>query len=378
MGGDDIYMRGALVMARRGLGRVAPNPSVGCVIVREGVIVARARTGDGGRPHAEERALAAAGSAAYGASVYVTLEPCAHRRSLGMGCAAMLAAAGIGRCVIAQEDPDPRTRGLGAACLRAAGIEVVSGLCSELAASINWAWRVVQERGRPLVTLKLAASLDGRIAYGDRRRRAISGAESWPAAQVVRLRHDAVLVGSGTVLRDDPRLNVRLRGLSAPQVQPLRIILDRRLRLPLDSALVAQGAGTLVIADEERIAACGAQYRARGVSVLAWPRAALAGDQSAGKEKNRRDSSLALLLSELRARGVTRLLVEGGARVAASFLRAGLVDQLEWLRGPLLLGDRALAATAGLRWSALRVQLEKMSCMRLGDDVWERYRLHWI
>ncbi|HQT72519.1 MAG TPA: bifunctional diaminohydroxyphosphoribosylaminopyrimidine deaminase/5-amino-6-(5-phosphoribosylamino)uracil reductase RibD, partial [Acidiphilium sp.] len=209
---DDLApMRSALALARRGLGETAPNPSVGCVILRDGVVVGRGRTAPGGRPHAETEALAMAGEAARGATAYVTLEPCAHHGRTPP-CADALIAAGIARVVIAMADPDPRTDGAGIARLRAAGIEVVEGVGAAEAAEINAGFTLRLRAGRPLVTLKLATSLDGQIATRTGESQWITGAAARQLGHALRGTHDAVMVGVGTVLADDPELTCRIEG----------------------------------------------------------------------------------------------------------------------------------------------------------------------
>jgi diaminohydroxyphosphoribosylaminopyrimidine deaminase/5-amino-6-(5-phosphoribosylamino)uracil reductase len=223
-------MRAALALARRGLGRVAPNPAVGCVLVKDGRVVGRGWTQAGGRPHAETEALARAGEAARGATAYVTLEPCSHHGKTPP-CAESLIAAGISRSVVALEDPDPRVSGSGLTLLREAGIAVDTGLLAEAAAEVNAGYLMRTRTGRPLVTLKLATTLDGRIATRAGESRWITGPLARARAHLLRAESDAVLVGSGTAVTDNPRLDVRLPGLEGRS--PLRVLLDGRLRLPL-------------------------------------------------------------------------------------------------------------------------------------------------
>src|SRR5215475_2950035 len=233
---DAGHMAAALDLARRGLGRVWPNPAVGCVLVRQGRVVGRGWTQPGGRPHAETEALHRAGAAAKGATAYVTLEPCSHHGRTPP-CADALIAAGIARAVVAMEDPDPRVSGAGLARLREAGIKVDLGLGESEAGEINAGFFLRIRERRPLITLKLAMTLDGRIATRSGESRWITGEAARARAHLLRAQHDAVMVGSGTVLADDPLLNVRLPGLG--RQSPLRIVLDGRMRLSLTSALVA-------------------------------------------------------------------------------------------------------------------------------------------
>src|SRR5947207_3648663 len=229
-------MRAALALGRRGLGTVWPNPAVGCVIAKEGRVVGRGWTQPGGRPHAETEALARAGEAARGATLYVTLEPCCHWGRTPP-CADALIAAGLRRVVVALEDPDPRVAGGGLARLRAAGIGVEVGLGAAEAAEINAGFVNRVRLGRPLVTLKLATSLDGRIATASGESRWITGPAARERAHLLRATHDAILVGTDTVLADNPQLTCRLPGLAGHS--PLRVVLDRQLRIPPSARLLA-------------------------------------------------------------------------------------------------------------------------------------------
>ena len=357
-------MRAALSLARRGLGNVWPNPAVGCVVAREGRVVGRGWTQPGGRPHAEAEALARAGAAAQGATAYVTLEPCSHWGRTPP-CADALIAAGVGRVVAAVEDPDPRVAGGGLARLRAAGIAVEAGLCAAQAAEINAGFFQRVRLGRPLVTLKLATSLDGRIATSSGESRWITGPPARERAHLLRATHDAILVGTGTVIADDPQLTCRLPGLS--HRSPVRVALDRQLCIPLGARLVAEARHiptwiiTLRNADQARQHA----LRDAGVEIIAAEPDAV-GHIDLG-------TSLALLGT----RGLTRLLVEGGGRLAASLLRAGLVDRLVWLHAPLLLGGDGVPAIAalGLDHLADAPGFERVSSEIVGNDVMSTFRL---
>ena len=246
-------MRAALTLARRGLGLTAPNPAVGCILVNENRAVGRGWTRPGGRPHAETEALGRAGSAAAGATAYVTLEPCSHHGQTPP-CADALIEAGIARCVVASEDADARVSGEGLAKLRAAGVEVADGVLAEEAATLNRGHLLSRRDGRPLVTLKLATTLDGRIATAGGESRWITGPEARARGHMLRAEHDAVMVGSETALLDDPELSVRLPGLE--DRKPLRVVLDRRLRLPAGHRLVtgAETHPTLVLTLEGQVA----------------------------------------------------------------------------------------------------------------------------
>jgi len=360
---DAAWMSAALVLAARGLGRVAPNPAVGCVLVCDGHAVGRGWTQPGGRPHAEAEALARAGGAARGACAYVTLEPCAHHGRTPP-CAEALAEAGIARCVVALEDPDPRVAGAGLARLRAAGIEVDAGIGAEAARTLNEGYLLRQSRGRPLIALKLASSLDGRIATHGGESRWVTGEAARARAHMLRAQHDAVLVGSNTAVADNPRLDVRLDGLEA--ASPLRIVVDGRLRLPLTHHLVAAARDrpTLLItrrgADADRRRA----FETAGVEVIA---VATDGDGRL---------SLAEAFAALGRRGLTRVLVEGGGHLAAGLLRADLVDRLVWFRAATILGGDGLPAVAGfgLERLAEAPRFRRAAVEALGNDVVETYR----
>lgn len=355
-------MGAALVLAGRGLGRAAPNPAVGCVIVKDGRVVGRGWTQPGGRPHAEAEALARAGEAARGACAYVTLEPCAHH-GRAAPCAEALIAAGVARCVVALEDPDPRVAGAGLARLRAAGIEVVTGPGAETAAEVNAGYLLRRRAGRPLVTLKLATTLDGRIATKRGESRWITGAAARARSHLLRASHDAVLVGSGTAVADNPRLDVRLPGLSA--ASPLRVVLDGRLRLPLthDLVLRAREQPTLLLTRAHGERARRHAYEDAGVQIIPL------------EEDEEGRVSLRAALRALAERGLTRVLVEGGGRIAAGLLRLGLVDRLVWFHGPRILGADGMPAVGGLGLESLAdaPEFALRSVARVGEDVVESY-----
>lgn len=315
-------MAAALALAERCRGRTAPNPGVGCIIVAGGKVVGRGWTQPGGRPHAEAMALAEAGEKSRGATAYVTLEPCAHVSPRGPACADLLVAAGVARVVAALSDPDPRTDGAGFARLRDAGIVVEQGIAAEAAARSIAGFLTRRARGRPLVTLKLALSLDGAAAMASGASQWITGAEARAHAHVERSRHEAILVGYGTWQADAPRLDVRLAGLEGRA--PRRVLLSTR---------AAPDAGVIVIDAPGKIASLD---------------------------------------------GVDHLLVEGGAATAAAFLAADLVDRLLLYRAPILVGGGRTLPDIGLtdlaeahgRWRLLDAR-------PLGSDrveVYERRR----
>jgi diaminohydroxyphosphoribosylaminopyrimidine deaminase/5-amino-6-(5-phosphoribosylamino)uracil reductase len=325
-------MRHALGLAGRGLGAVWPNPAVGCVIVGTGRILARGWTQPSGRPHAETVALAAAGPAARGATAYVTLEPCAHHGRTPP-CAAALVAAGVARVVTATGDPDPRVAGRGHAMLRAAGIAVTEGVLGPPARLLNAGFLLRVTAGRPLVTLKLALSLDGRIANAAGLSRWITGAEARRAVHAMRARHDAVLVGIGTALADDPDLTVRDLGAVR---QPLRIVLDSRARLRPASRLARTAAAVPVWLLHAPDARPDPALAPLGVRLLA-----VAADAA-----GRLDAAAALAC--LGAEGITRVLCEGGGQVAAALLAAGLVDEVVAVTAGHVFGAGGTAALGPL------------------------------
>jgi diaminohydroxyphosphoribosylaminopyrimidine deaminase/5-amino-6-(5-phosphoribosylamino)uracil reductase len=357
-------MRAALGLARRGLGNAWPNPAVGCVIVQQGRVVGRGWTQPSGRPHAETEALARAGEAARGATAYVTLEPCSHWGKTPP-CADALIAAGVSRVVAAMQDPDPRVSGAGLKRLHDAGIAVESGLCATEAAEINAGFFRRVLAGRPLVTLKLATSLDGRIATATGESRWITGPEARQQAHLLRATHDAILVGTDTVLADDPQLTCRLPGLEAHS--PVRVTLDARSRIPLQAKLIgdARQIPTWLLAGPDTDAARRAALEASGVVVISTPL------DDAGR------INLPQALGRLGERGLTRLLVEGGGRLAAALLQAGLVDRLVWFHAPLALGAGGIAAVGGLGSDRLAdaPRFTRVSSEPIGADVLSVFRV---
>jgi len=363
---DDVgHMMAALALASRGLGRVAPNPAVGCVLVRDGIVVGRGWTQPGGRPHAETEALRRAGAAAAGAIAYVTLEPCAHHGSTPP-CADALIAAGVARVVVAIEDPDPRVAGRGLERLRAAGILVEVGLCAEDAQQLNAGFLKRIEQGLPLVTLKLATTLDGKIATHTGESQWITGPAARGLGHMLRRQHDAIMVGSGTVLADDPELTVRLPGLANPP--PLRIVVDGRLRTPLTAKLVmaAKQVPTVIVTHAGVDPLRARAFRDCGVDLVEAPRDADG------------NVDLRAALTALAKRGLTRILVEGGATLAASLLRARLVDRLAWFRSPGLIGGDGMDAVKPFGTDRLVQQAlgTRLSVMRLDQDLLETFALN--
>ena len=348
----------ALALGRRGLGNTWPNPAVGAVIVRdEGgtpVIVGRGWTQPGGRPHAEVEALRRAGDAARGATLYATLEPCSHHGK-SPPCADAIIAAGIARVVSALEDPNPEVAGTGHARLRAAGIAVDVGLGAEEArrAHAGHIRRIVD--GRPHVTLKLAISADGKAGAAGRRPVAITGEAVRARVHGMRAINDAILIGIGTALADDPQLTCRLPGME--KLSPVRVVLDTRLRLAPGSAMARSARETpvWVVAASEASPQAAGTLRDLGVEVLHAP-------AQAGR------LDLAAVLRLLAERGITRLMVEGGPTVAASFVSADLVDEAVLFHAANTIGSDGIDALEGLRLDALTRRLTSRGREPVGDD----------
>jgi diaminohydroxyphosphoribosylaminopyrimidine deaminase / 5-amino-6-(5-phosphoribosylamino)uracil reductase len=337
---DLRFMQLALALGRRGQGRTWPNPAVGAVIVKDGVIVGRGWTQPGGRPHAEVEALRRAGDAARGATLYVTLEPCSHF-GRSPPCADAVVAAGLARVVSAIEDPNPEVAGKGHAKLRAAGIAVDIGLCAAEAAYDHAGhFRRVRD-GRPHVILKLAVSADERIAAAGHKPVAITGEAARTRVHLLRAQNDAILVGIGTVLADDPALTCRLPGMAARS--PVRVVLDRALRIPGDSRLVHSARETplWVMTSDTADAPAAVKLGAAGAQVIRVASTAAPG------------LDLPAVLHALAGKGITRLLVEGGSRVAGSFTAAGLVDEIWLLRGPDSIGADGVPALDALPLAAI-------------------------
>ena len=349
---DAAFMEQALNFARGNLGLVAPNPSVGALVVRNGIVVGRGVTSRGGRPHAETLALDQAGAAAGGATLYVTLEPCSHVGHTGP-CADAVISAGVARVVSALDDPDARVSGRGHARMRAAGIEVIVGIGAQAAMRDNLGHLLRVTQNRPMVTLKLAETRDG-YAAGDEHdpRLMITGAAANDATHALRAHHDAIMVGIGTVLADDPLMSVRLKGCE--DRRPLRVVLDTHARLPLGSRLAATVAELPVLviagqgADGDRIAA----LRRHGIEV-AQVQAAADGHVDAGAA-----------LRHLAGRGLTRIFSEGGPRVASALILQGFADACVLFTRPAPLGRPGVPALS----AAARARLDHSPQYRLATD----------
>ena len=357
---DKRFMALALSLGRRGQGTCWPNPAVGCVIVRDGRIVGRGWTQPGGRPHGETEALAQAGEAARGATAYVSLEPCAHHGETPP-CAEALVSAGVARVVCAVEDSDPRVAGQGFAVLRGAGIEVTTGVLRDQAARDHAGFFLKTEQGRPLVTLKLASSFDGRIATATGQSKWITGSEARRAVHAMRARHDAVIVGAGTARADDPSLTVRDLGV---EHQPVRVVVSRHLDLPLMGQL-ARTANDVPVwlchgpgADAERMRA----WEGLGARLISC---AVHGVQLDAAD----------LLQQLGQAGLTRVFCEGGSALAASLLVEDLVDELIGFSAGLAIGAEGLPAVGALGLNRLEdaPRFELVETRPVGADILHRW-----
>lgn len=352
----------ALSLGRRGQGRTWPNPAVGCVIVRDGRIVGRGWTADGGRPHAETQALGQAGDLARGATAYVTLEPCAHYGKTPP-CAQALIDAGIAHVVAAVQDSDPRVNGAGFAMLRAAGIGVTTGVCAQEAALDHAGFFLSQTQRRPWVTLKLATSFDGRIATASGDSQWITHAPARRLVHALRARHDAVMVGAGTARDDDPSLTVRDLGIDQ---QPVRIVVSRNLSVPQDGVLARTARAVPV-------------WMCHGDTV---PKERLQAWQDLGAEaisvtETNAKLDVRDLMTQLAARGLTRVFCEGGGQLAASLLQADVVDEVIGFGAGVVIGAEGRASIGPMHLDRLRdaLRFELAQCHRVGADVvsvWRR------
>ena len=360
-------MRAALALAVRGQGRVAPNPAVGCILVRKdlgenGLVVGRGWTQPGGRPHAETEALAQAGDLARGAHAYVTLEPCNHQAQTGP-CSEALINAGVTTVTIALEDPDPRVSGTGSQRLIDAGIDVRTGLLNDEARRLNVGFLSVIERGRPWVTLKTATTLDGAIAARTGKSKWITGAAARNRGHLFRAENDAILTGIRTVRDDNPSLTCRLAGLE--ERSPIRVIVDPRAETPLDSQLIQSIHAVpvwLIVggdADGDSIQA----LQNEGAKVIALP--IVSGGRIAPQN----------IVKALADAGVTRVLLEAGSALSGSFMSDDLVDELAWFRAPSVMGGDSLPAIAPMAVNAPEnaMRFQHLETIPLDEDRLERY-----
>lgn len=357
---DKKFMLLALGIGRRGLGQTWPNPSVGCVIVNDGHLVGHGYTGVSGRPHAESTALSIAGNAARGATAYVTLEPCSHWGQTPP-CAELLIDAGIGRVVIAARDVDARVNGQGAARLTAAGIAVQTGLLEAEATADLAGYFYRFSRKRPWITLKIASTLDGKIATHEGESQWITGPASRRWVHIMRGTHDAILTGIGTVLADDPELTCRIDGFR--KTDEIRIVIDSRLRIPLNGKLVSSARTKPVWVFAIKGNAAVSDLRNLGVRVF-----------EVAEDGNGVD--LREVMRILAENGLTRVLVEGGGRIASSVIREGFVDQVAWFHSSAIMGEGG--------WSSVHdMGVEKLAAMpvfgeprvtRIGLDTLTEYK----
>ncbi len=362
---DRAFMRVALGLARRGLGRTAPNPTVGCVLVRpdiENRIVGCGWTQPGGRPHAETEALRQAGEAAKDAHAYVTLEPCSHTGQTGP-CSDALIAAGVGAVTVATIDPDPRVAGSGVQKLKTAGIDVRTGLLETDARALNAGFFSVKERNRPWVTLKTATTLDGAIASGNGASKWITGETARRRGHLLRAQNDAIVTGIGTAMADNPELTCRLPGLE--DRSPIRVVIDPRGELPENSKLIAtagQAPVWLIVAYLAETAKT-RLTSAPGVKVI---------QLSAGKDGHIAPKSILETLAEA---GITRVLLEAGAGLSSSFLAADMVDEIAWFRAPSTMGGDGLSALSaiGVTSPDTAPRFRPTETLSLDGDVLERY-----
>jgi diaminohydroxyphosphoribosylaminopyrimidine deaminase/5-amino-6-(5-phosphoribosylamino)uracil reductase len=356
---DERFMRLALGLGRRNLGHTWPNPAVGAVIVKDGVILGRGWTQQGGRPHAEVEALRRAKKAAQGATMYVTLEPCSHQGK-SPPCADAIARAGIARVVSAMEDPNPEVAGKGHERLRAKGVTVDIGPGAEEARRAHVGHFTRIAGGRPHVMLKLAISADGKAGLAGRKQASITGEAARERVFQMRAASDAILVGIGTVLSDDPQLTCRLPGMF--ERSPVRVVLDARLRLPLATSVAAtvRETPTWVLTSHKPSAIAEEILQQKGCKVFRV-------DDSEGR------LDLQQVLKTLAEQGITRLMVEGGPTVAASFVAADLVDEAILLRGEKSIGAGGIDPLEGMPLDALTGRLTSRASEKIGVDTIETY-----
>jgi diaminohydroxyphosphoribosylaminopyrimidine deaminase / 5-amino-6-(5-phosphoribosylamino)uracil reductase len=356
---DARFMALALDLGRRGLGHTWPNPAVGAVIVKDGVILARGWTQDGGRPHAEAEALKLAKKTAEGATMYVTLEPCSHQGKTPP-CADAIVRAGITRVVSALEDPNPEVKGRGHERLRAKGVAVDVGLGAEEARRIHAGHIAKVTLGRPHVLMKMAISADGKVGLAGRKQAAISGEAARQRVFQLRAQSDAILVGIGTVLADNPQLTCRLPGMM--ERSPVRVVLDAKLRVPLNLSVVAtvRETPTWIFGARSTSAIAQEVLEQRGCKVFR-------ADDADGK------LDLDQVLKTLAGEGITRLMVEGGPTVAASLVAADLVDEAVLLRSEKDVGAGGIDPLEGMDLDALTSRLHMRESESLGSDTLEHY-----
>ena len=356
---DLRYMRLALDLGRRGLGNTWPNPAVGAVLVKDGVIVGRGWTQQGGRPHAETEALRRAKREARGATLYVTLEPCSHEGQTPP-CADAVIRAGIARVVSALEDPNPTVAGQGHARLREKGIRVDVGVCAGEARRAHAGHMARVTQGRPHVLLKLAVSSDGKAAFAGRKPAPITGEIARERVFQLRAQSDAILVGIGTVLADNPQLTCRLPGMG--ERSPIRVVLDAQLATPLSFGVIStvREHPTWIFCSSKASPVAEEILQDKGLRVF-----------RAEEENGRLD--LGQVLKRLADEGITRLMVEGGPRVAASFVAGDLIDEAVLLHGAMTIGREGIDPLEGMALEALTAPLKLIEEEQLGPDKLRHY-----
>jgi diaminohydroxyphosphoribosylaminopyrimidine deaminase/5-amino-6-(5-phosphoribosylamino)uracil reductase len=356
---DERFMALALALGRRGLGNTWPNPAVGSVIVKDGVIVGRGWTQPGGRPHSEVEALRQAKKAAQGATLYCTLEPCSHQGK-SPPCADAIIKAGIARVVSALQDPNPEVAGKGHEKLRAKGITVEIGLGADEARRAHAGHFTRVQKARPYVTLKLAVSSDNKVGLAGRKPVALSGEEARTRVFQMRTQYDAILVGIGTVRADNPQLNCRLPGMV--ERSPVRVVLDASLKLPLATSVVAtvSATPTWVFTSRKPSEIAEDILKQKGCKVFR------VGDRNGMLDLDE-------VMKVLAEQGITRLMVEGGPIVAASFVGGDLVDEAVLLRAEKTVGPTGIDALEGMALGALRESLHLRGSEKLGGDTVETY-----
>lgn len=350
---DKNYMRSCINIARRGSGCTSENPSVGCVIVKDGVIIARARTSNGGRPHAEAIAIKIAGEKAWGATLYVTLEPCAHHGETPP-CVNAILSSGIKRVVIGVQDPDPRTAGQSILKLKNAEIEVQEGVLETECKKLHAGFISRVTKNRPYVTLKVACTLDGKIACANGESQWITGELARRHTHLLRSRNNAILVGANTAIYDDPALTTRLSGFHH---NVTRVVLDRKLRIKPNSKLVSTAKKVPILVFHE----VGSTKNLEKEGVII--------------EKTE-CSDIETILKNLASRGINNLLIEGGAKIYASFFKSGLFDELVIYRAPTILGGDSKPVVSDLNIDTLakRIDLHHVDTKKLGQDKVEIYK----
>ena len=360
---DLKWMKIALRLADRNTGNVHPNPAVGCLIIKNDRVVGRGWTQAGGRPHAEVMALQQAGELAAGSTVYTTLEPCSHHGHTPPCCDALIAA-GINRLVGAMKDPDPRVNGTGFWKLRDGGVEVTEGVEEKAAIDLNKGFVSKIKSGIPLITLKLALSIDSQIATATGESKWITGTAARNAGHLLRSRHDAVLTGIGTVCADDPTLNCRINGLE--DRSPVRIVLDTKLQIPMISNLVTTAVRykTIIFTTKSAVDAKTIKLKTLGLDII-----------SVDADNNGR-ISLMVVLQSLVKLGITRVLVECGSTLASEFIRLDLVDRLVVYRAPVVIGSDGKPSinSIGVTKLDMAVSFELLQIEQVENDIIETYQ----